>query len=261
MLNKKFDIKQVGENKRTLEIYLYGEIQGDYYDWRQDGMIESTTSANYVRKALDEAGEVDNINIYINSIGGSVAEGNAIFNILKRSSAYKTVYVDAYAYSVASVIAMCADKIVMPSNTTMMIHNAVWGCYGNSAELRKSADDLDIINEASCNSYLIKAGDKLAKEQLTEMLNAETYLTAEKALEVGLCDEIANPVNLAEAADVIEQAKQMKNPYAKQAMQFLQSSERKPQPQPETPPKAEEPPQQKDKYEWLSDLINSKKFL
>lgn len=261
MLNKQYDIKQIGENKRTLEIYLYGEIQGDYYDFWLDEIVESTTSANYVRKALEEAGEVDDINIYISSCGGSVVEGNAIFNILKRSPAYKTVYIDAYAYSVASVIAMSADKIVMPSNTTMMIHNAMWSCYGNSAELRKSANDLDVINEASCNSYLIKAGDRLTKEQLTEMLNAETFLSAEKALEVGLCDEIANPVNLANAADVIEQAKQMKNPYVKQAMQFLRSSDRKPKPQQKKPPKSEEPPQQKDKYEWLSDLINSKNYL
>lgn len=253
MLNKKFDIKQIGENNRTLDIYLYGEIQDDYYDCWRDRKIESTTSANYVRKALEEAGEIDNINIYINSIGGSVAEGNAIFNILKRSPAYKTVYIDAYAYSVASVIAMCGDKIVMPSNATMMIHNASWCCCGNSVELRKSADDLDIINEASCNSYLIKAGDKLNKERLTEMLNAETFLTAEKALEAGLCDEIANPVNLVESAEIIEQAKQLKNPYTRQAIQFLQKTE--------TAPKQDEPPKQQDKYEWLEELINSKNYL
>ena len=125
-LHKNYEVKQLGQ-ERVLEIYLYGEIESDYYDWWTGKIVESKTSANYVRKAIDEAGTVDKINIYINSLGGLVSEGNAIFNILKRSNAYKTVYVDAFAFSVASVIAMAGDKIVMPSNTTMMIHNAMKG--------------------------------------------------------------------------------------------------------------------------------------
>lgn len=259
-LNKTFEVKQEG-NLRTLEIYLYGEIQGDYYDYWKDETVESTTSANYVRKAIDEAGEFDNVDIYINSCGGSVFEGVAIYNILKRVQKPKTVYIDAYAYSIASVIAMAGDKVVMPSNTTMMIHNAALRCYGNSVELRKFADDLDVINEASCNSYLVKTGDKLSKEQLIEMLNAETYLTAEKAFAVGLCDEVANPVNIAESTDIIEQAKQMKNPYAKQAMQFLRSNSSTIKVDPQAAQEESNPAQQKDKYEWLSNLVNSKNLI
>lgn len=262
MLNKQYDIKQIGENKRTLEIYLYGEIQGDYYDWWSGKVVESTTSANYVRKALDEAGTVDNINIYINSCGGSVSEGIAIYNILKRSTAFKTVYVDAFAYSIASVIAMAGDKVVMPSNTTMMIHNAMMSAFGNAAELRKAADDLDVINEASCNTYLSKT-NKIEQDKLTELLNAETFLTAEQALEIGLCDEVANPIDISKSVEVVEQAQRGKNPTAKKAMEFLQSNAKN---QTQTPkikpePKPEDPPQQKDKYEWLSDLIDSKNFL
>lgn len=260
MLNKKYDIKQIGEDKRTLEIYLYGEIQGDYYDWWTGKVVESTTSANYVRKAIDEAGKVDNINIYINSCGGSVSEGIAIYNILKRSAAYKTVYVDAFAYSIASVIAMVGDKVIMPSNTTMMIHNAMMSAYGNSSELRKAANDLDIINEASCNTYLTKT-DKISQEKLTELLNAETFLTAEQALEIGLCDEVSNPIDISQSVEVIEQAQRGKNPTAKKAMEYLQLCVKGQTPQQKTPPKAEEPPQPKDKYEWLSGVINSNKFL
>ena len=170
-LQKKFEIKQIGD-MRMLELYFYGEIQKDYFDWWTGKLVESKTSSEYVKKALEDAGPVEQINIYINSIGGSVSEGIAIYNLLKRNPANKTVYIDAFAYSVASVIAMAGDKVVMPSNTTMMIHNASWGVYGNSAQLRKAADDLDTINEASCNTYLVKAGEKLPKEKLTEMLDA-----------------------------------------------------------------------------------------
>jgi ATP-dependent protease ClpP protease subunit len=257
MLKNKYEVKQIGEQK-TLELYLYGEIETDYYDWWTGKTIESKTSANYVRKVLDEAGNVDRINVYINSIGGSVSEGNAIYNILKRSPAEKVVYVDAFAYSVASVIAMAGDKIIMPSNTTMMIHNAMWGIFGNSQQLRKAADDLDIINEASCNTYLVKAGDKLSKEDLTKMLDAETYLTAEKALEIGLCDEIANPVDLSESIEVVEQAQQKQNAFAKQAAQQIKAEvkakEEPPKPQEQNPPQAQE--KDVDKFEFATPIFN-----
>jgi ATP-dependent protease ClpP protease subunit len=258
MLRKNFEIKQAGE-LRTLELYLYGEIEADYFDWWTGKLVESTTSANYVRKALDDAGNVDAINIYINSCGGYVSEGIAIFNILKRSTAFKTVYVDAFAYSIASVIAMCGDKIVMPSNTTMMIHNA-WTCAsGNSEQLRKAADDLDTINEASCNTYLAKSS-KIDKENLTKLLDAETFLTAEQAFEYGFCDEIANPIDISNSVEILEQAKQKHNPAVKAAAQHLQSNAKTPA-SPEPKNKEPEPKNQQDKYEWLNDIMKSKKLL
>lgn len=256
-LHKNYEVKQLGQ-ERVLEIYLYGDIESDYFDWWTGKVIESKTSANYVRKAIDEAGTVDKINIYINSLGGLVSEGNAIFNILKRAKAYKTVYVDAFAFSVASVIAMAGDKIVMPSNTTMMIHNAMMGAYGNSKELRKAADDLDIMNEASCNTYLVKAGDKITKEKLTELLDAETFLTAEQALAYGLCDEIANPIDISESVDIVEQAQKTKNPSAKKAFEILQSNAKN-KIQPTPPPHEDEPKQ--DKFDWLSEIVKNQNLI
>ena len=224
---RSFEIKQIAD-KPILNLYLYGEIQADYTDWWSGKIVKSTTSADYVRKAVEEAGNVAEINVYINSIGGSVAEGNAIYNILKRQSAPVTVYVDAFAYSVASVIAMAGDKVIMPSNTTMMIHNARMGAYGTAEMLRKVADDLDTINEASCNTYLIKSNGKVSKEKLTEMLNAETYLTADEALKYGFCDEVANPINFTNVEEIIEQAKQLNNPNCKAAAEFLKTNQKKP---------------------------------
>lgn len=247
-LQKKFEIKQIGD-MRMLELYFYGEIQKDYFDWWTGKLVESKTSSEYVKKALEDAGPVEQINIYINSIGGSVSEGIAIYNMLKRNPANKTVYIDAFAYSVASVIAMAGDKVVMPSNTTMMIHNASWGVYGNSAQLRKAADDLDAINEASCNTYLVKADKKLTKEKLTEMLNAETFLTAEQAFSFGLCDEIIDPVSLETAVEVVEQAQRQRNPSAKQAKENLQLT-------------AQNQPPQKERtsFDIFKDILSEKNY-
>jgi ATP-dependent protease ClpP protease subunit len=235
MLRNLHEIKQIGES-RVLDIYLYGEIKAKTRHWWTGEIEESTTSAEHIRGILSEAGAVDSINIYINSCGGSVSEGIAIYNQLKRQTAYKTVYIDAYAYSIASVIAMAGDKVVLPSNTTMMIHNAMMGCFGNSKELRKAADDLDVINEASCNSYLIKAGEKISREKLNELLEAETFLGADQALELGLVDEIANPVDISKSTEVVEQAKKNRNPLAKCAEDFLQKAKSIP---PKNPPKTE----------------------
>ena len=245
MLRKQFEVKQIAES-RVLELYLYGEICGDWYDWWNGQIVESTTSANYIRKAVNEAGEVDEIKVYINSCGGSVDEGNAIYNILKRASAKITVYVDAFAYSVASVIAMAGDKVVMPSNTTMMIHNAMMRAYGNSKELRQVADNLDKINEASCNTYLIKAKDKLTREQLNTLLDAETFFTAEEALTYGLCDEIVDPVDTSGGEEVVKQALENKNPVAKKAIEHIRQAQQPQEPKPQSKKK------EQDCFEWFA---------
>lgn len=241
MKNKRYEVKQKGD-LRVLELTLYGEIEGDYYDWWSGETVESATSAKYVQNALALAKDYDSVNVYINSIGGSVSEGVAIHNILKRCGKPVNVYIDAFAYSVASVIAMAGDRVYMPSNATMMIHNAMMGCFGNSSELRKAADELDIINEASCNSYLTKS-DKLDRERLKAMLDAETFLTADMALKYGLCDEILNPVDLSESVDIAQQAVKKRNPNAKKAVEQLRQAKKDPE------------PQEQDSFEWLAEFF------
>jgi hypothetical protein len=87
---------------------------------------------------------------------------------------------------------MAASKVIMPRNIAMMIHNAAWCAYGNPAELRKSADDLEVINMAAIQSYSMHAGDKLSREKLQQMLDAETWLTAEDCVNCGLADAFAD---------------------------------------------------------------------
>lgn len=191
----------------VLEIYIYGDVEGDSYDWWTDEVIESETSANHFRNELAKYPDINEIKIYINSYGGSVFEGTAIYNQLRRHPAQKTVYIDGFACSVASVIAMAGDKVIMPKNAMMMIHNAwMWAC-GNAAELRKSADDLDQINKGNRQAYLQKVGDKLNEEKLVELLDAESWLTAEECIQYGLADEYAEKdADLTAAKDILEKA-------------------------------------------------------
>lgn len=179
-------------DSNILKLYVYGDVESDGYDWWTDEIIESETSANHFRKELDKYPNVNEIQIFINSNGGSVMEGTAIYNQLRRHPAHKTVYIDGFACSIASVIAMAGDTVIMPRNAMMMIHHASMFCFGNASELRKAADDLDQINTGNRQAYLVKAGDKLKEEKLIELLDNESFLTAEQCIEYGLADQYAD---------------------------------------------------------------------
>lgn len=259
MKDRNYNIKQIAENQSVLQIYLYGEIEPSYLNIWGD-LIESKTSAEYIRKAIEKAETINGIELYINSIGGYVDEGVTIYNLLKRQSVPVTAYIDGMACSIASVVAMAADKIVMPSNTTMMIHHAIGGCYGNAKEHREFATRLDKISEASTNSYLVHAGDKLTRETLEPLLNAETFLTAQEAFDIGLCDEILDPVDLTESKEIVDDAQQKKNPKAKQAAaELLKMLGTKPKPQ--TPPEPQAEPKEKDSFEFFEELFKIKNYL
>jgi ATP-dependent Clp protease protease subunit len=189
MAKTNFLIKQMAETN-TLDLYIYDDVQGDSVNWWTDEVTESQTSAKYMKTQLENTKNIQSINIYINSYGGSVKEGLAIYNQLKRHAAQKTVYIDGFACSIASVIAMAGDKVVMGTNTLMMVHHASMGAFGNAEELRRAANDVEVIDSASCSSYLAKAGDKLTAETLKQLLDGQTWLSAEQCLQHGLCDEI-----------------------------------------------------------------------
>jgi len=186
-----WELRQEAGRPGVLQLYIYGYVEGDGYDWWTGERIDSETSANHFREELAKYPDAQEIEIYINSLGGDVVEGTAIYNQLKRHPAKKTVFVDGFAASIASVIAMAGDEVIMPANTLMMVHNMTWGVYGNPAELRKAADDLDVINGTGREAYLLKAGDKLTREKLTAMMDAETWIPARECVELGLADRLA----------------------------------------------------------------------
>lgn len=189
-------------NPNVLELYFYTDIQSDYFDFWSWKQVKSETSAEYVRKALAEAGNIDEIILYINSYGGSVKEALGIYSQLRRHPAKVTAYVDGYAASAAAVILAAADHRIMGCNTVQMLHYPWVTVSGNAAQLRSIADDLDVLGVASEQAFLERAGDKLDKKTLQELMNAERYIGAQRCLELGLCDEVSNKtVDMAAARD------------------------------------------------------------
>lgn len=194
------------ENENTLNLYIYDDVESDGYNWWGE-LVRSETSAKYFKEELEKHQNITQINVYINSYGGSVFEGTAIYNQLKRHPAHKTVYIDGFACSVASVIAMAGDEVIMPKNTLMMIHNMWMGAVGNADELRKAADDLDVINTAGRQAYIEKSAGKIEEEQLIEMMDAETWLTAEQCIKYGFADKFADyEANMKNAESILQKA-------------------------------------------------------
>lgn len=187
-----YEMKMQAANSKAIDLYIYSDVESDYYDWWTGETVESNTSANHFRNELAAAGDVTQINIYINSLGGSVMEGVAIYNQLRRHKAHKTVYIDGFACSVASVIAMAGDEVIMPSNTMMMIHAPLASVRGHAEDLRKAADELDRISVTTMQAYLQKAKGMLTVEKLTEMYAEETYWSAAQCIELGLADRMAD---------------------------------------------------------------------
>lgn len=163
-------------NKRA-ELLIYGDI-GEWY-----GDVSSSEFAAQLSDHKDK--ELD---VYINSGGGSVFTASAILSQLKRHPKSVTVHIDGLAASAASFIAMAGDKVYMPANAMMFIHNPLTYASGYASDMRKTADDLDRIREAIISAYEEKT--KLNREKIIELMDAETWLTAEQAVELGFADEI-----------------------------------------------------------------------
>lgn len=184
-------LKVKAEDKK-LTIKIYTSIhQNSWWDWEDeddDNTEGAVKNVSELDKLLKSNKDCNLIDIYINSPGGDCFEGIGIYNILKRHRAYKRVWIDGIAASMASVIAMVGNQINMPKSSMMMIHNC-WTCAcGNANEFRKLADDLDKINAVNMEAYMTRFNG--TKEKLTELLDNESYLTAEECLSYGLCTKI-----------------------------------------------------------------------
>ncbi len=173
-----------GNKSTEAEISIYDQIGG----WG--------ITANEFIHQLKELGDVDTINLRIASGGGSIVEGNTIFNALKRHSARVVTHIDSLAASMASVIAMAGDEIRMAENALLMIHNPWTASIGGAEQLRKDADLLDKMEANIRASY---ARSTLSAEELDKAMAAETFYTAEEAKEFGFIDHIEG-ANLAAAS-------------------------------------------------------------
>lgn len=210
LINLKRDIRFESKGENEYKLTVYGSIGGWF----------SENNAEAVRRKIQDV-KAEKIHVHINSGGGSAFDGVAICNQLKQHSAEIIVHIDGWAASAASVIAMAGDKIIMPSNTMMMIHQASTFEYGNADLFEKTARDLRKIDSALAASY--KKRFVGTDEELKQLLKDETWLTADEAVALGLADEIADEIEIDdtqedEEVEVVENfkedlvAKYMKQP-------------------------------------------------
>ncbi|WP_193708399.1 head maturation protease, ClpP-related [Alkalibaculum sporogenes] len=171
---KFFQFKQIDDD--TTEVSIFGDITS----WR---WIESDVSAFSFKKELD-AVETPNIDVHIDSYGGEVAEGLAIYNMLKNSGKNVTTIVDGFACSIASVIFMAGSKRIMNTGSLLMWHNPWTYTAGNANELEKEIAGLRKMEESSIKIY--KEGSNLEESTIKDIMDAETWITEDEALEWGI---------------------------------------------------------------------------
>lgn len=180
-MKKKYYSLTKNTKEEVADLIIFGDITS--WPWQ-----ESDVSSYNLSKKLAELKGVNTINVHINSMGGEVAEGLAIYNALKNSKAKINTYVDGFACSIASVIFMAGEKRFMPESSMLMIHNAWMWAQGNPAALKKAATDLEKINQTSIKAYLNRIN--ISEEKLQILLDDETFISPEEALKMGFATEI-----------------------------------------------------------------------
>jgi ATP-dependent protease ClpP protease subunit len=171
----------------TVEVSIFDEI----------GMW-GVSAKEFISELKKHAGK--KVSCLINSPGGSVFDALAIYNALRAHGGEVTVKVMGVAASAASLIAMAGDKIIMPENTFMMIHNPMVGAYGNADEMRDMADVLDKIAASLIGTYVARTG--LSEKDVKDLLDAETWLNAADAVEKGFATEMEVALKIAASFDV-----------------------------------------------------------
>lgn len=154
-------------------LYFYGEIVSDWWDaWSSADKYPEA-----IRRMLDGLNG-EHLHIYINSPGGSVFAGMAIYNMLNRYNGRKTVHIDGIAASIASIIAMVGDTIIMPENTMLMIHRAWTTVFGNTEELARYAELLSQVDDAMMSVYSARLNTPDDAARVAELMAKESYLSA-----------------------------------------------------------------------------------
>lgn len=171
---------QLAKHENTATLHIFGDIVDDVYD---DGVCALSFAYE-----LEQLGEVDSIDVYINSYGGSVAQGFSIYNQLKNHPAKIRTICNGFACSIASVIFLAGDERIMQDASLLMIHNPFCMTMGNASELRKTADDLDKMAQVSIDLYCQATG--LDESTIKDMMDKETWLSASDALELGFATNV-----------------------------------------------------------------------
>ena len=175
-----FQILNVDNTNEPARINIYDIIGETWWD-------EGITGKNFVNE-LAQLDKTRVLDVYISSSGGDVMDGTVIYNALLQHQGAVNIIVDGWAISIASVIAMAGDTIKMSAIGMMMIHKPSNWCGGNANDMRKNADLLDKVEGALSKAYTQKTN--IVDAEIATMLDAETWMTAEEAVELGFADEI-----------------------------------------------------------------------
>nr|WP_283102722.1 ClpP-like prohead protease/major capsid protein fusion protein [Shewanella abyssi] len=207
-------------------------------------------TAKQFARDLQALGKVSSITARIHSPGGDVFEGMAIYNIIKGHPAQKVCRIDGLAASMASVIAMAFDEVVMPENAMMMVHKPWGGTLGDADDMRKYADLLDKVESNLVGAYAQKTG--LSDDELHSLLASETWLTGREALEQGFADTVTDPLQMAASLsskrlkDFTNMPEALKNLFAPQGNAPSATTPVAATPAPASAPAAIHPPSQAD---------------
>ena len=179
-MDKFLNFKKVSEFET--ELYIYGDIRKKNIVEKWLDLGEDVTEAYSLKDALNSV-DTPNLTVRINSYGGSVSEGLAIYSLLSEFKGHVKTIVDGFACSAASVIFMAGDERVVPENGLLMIHNAWTEVRGDSNAMKKVAEDLEKITQPSVNIYVNKTG--LSEKKVKEMMDSEEWITSKEAYELG----------------------------------------------------------------------------
>lgn len=183
-VNGRMEIKNQASG--AADLYFYGDIVSTSYnpdDWWSSGSKEDKAPQD-VADFLHGLDGFTSVNIHVNSGGGDVFAGVAIYNILKNNKAKKTTYVEGLAASAASVIALAGDVVIIPASAQLMIHNPWTIAIGNANDFRKTADMLDQVAKSLINIYMDNTKENVTEDQIKQMMDDETWMTGEAAAEI-----------------------------------------------------------------------------
>jgi ATP-dependent Clp protease protease subunit len=190
MGEKWFDVKNKAAEKG--EIYIYGTITDEKW-------MDTDVTPAWFKEESDKLKNMKEIDLFVNSGGGGVFAGLAIYNMIKRLTANVTAHIDGIAASTASWLIQAANKIVMPENALMMIHNPSAIAIGTADDMRVAANFLDKTKEVVITAY--QRGKKLNNEKISDMMNAETWMNGKEAFDLGFVDVLEPAKNITSSID------------------------------------------------------------
>lgn len=213
MKNNFYQLTNINED--SAELYIYGDITS--IKWFENDVC-----------VYDLAKEIGDLNgkaltVRINSYGGEVAEGLAIYNLLKSYAGEVTTICDGFACSAASVVFMAGAKRIMPRSSLLMIHNAWTWASGDADDLRKAAEDLEKITQPSVEIYT--SVSNLDADEIKSMMDAETWIDADEALDFGFATEISEEAAMQSLEDGILAKTVFKNKQLEKRIKELEKAE------------------------------------